>query len=64
MGNDTITDLDEVLQPEDIGLCESVKKGLSSLAYSQGRFVVDDQRSHLNEHGVHQFQKLVIEVLR
>ena len=56
MGNDTITYLDEVLQPKDIGLCESVKKGLSSLAYSQGRFVVDDQRSHLSEHGVTSFR--------
>ena len=60
---DAITYLDEVLQPEDIGLCESVQKGLSSLAYNQGRFVVDDQRSHLSEHGVHHFQKLVIEAL-
>ena len=60
---DAITYLDEVLQPEDIGLCESVQKGLNSLAYNQGRFVVDDQLSHLSEHGVHHFQQLVIKAL-
>ena len=60
---EAITYLDEVLQPEDIGLCESVQKGLNSLSYHQGRFVVDNQRSHLSEHGVHHFQKLVIAAL-
>jgi choline monooxygenase len=60
---DAITYLDEVLQPEDIGLCESVQKGLGSLAYNQGRFVVDDARSHLSEHGVHHFQQLVLKAL-
>jgi choline monooxygenase len=58
-----ITYLDDVLQPEDIGLCESVQKGMNSLAYNQGRFVVDDQRSHLSEHGVHHFQQLIIAAL-
>ena len=56
--------LDEVLQPEDIGLCESVQKGLNSLAYNQGRFVVDKDRSHLSEHGVHHFQALIIDSLK
>jgi choline monooxygenase len=56
--------LDEVLQPEDIALCESVQKGLNSLAYNQGRFVVDKDRSHLSEHGVHHFQALIIDSLK
>jgi len=60
---EAITYLDEVLQPEDIGLCESVQKGLHSLAYNQGRFVVDEKRSQLSEHGVHHFQQLVIKAL-
>jgi choline monooxygenase len=60
---EAITYLDEVLQPEDIGLCESVQKGLNSLSYNQGRFVVDNDRSHLSEHGVHHFQQLVVKAL-
>ncbi len=55
--------LDDVLQPEDIGLCESVQRGLKSMGYNQGRFVVDAQRSELSEHGVHHFQQLVREAL-
>lgn len=57
------TYLDEVLQPEDIGLCESVQRGLKSIGYNQGRFIVDENLSELSEHGVHHFQKLVREAL-
>ncbi|MDE2913267.1 MAG: aromatic ring-hydroxylating dioxygenase subunit alpha [Paracoccaceae bacterium] len=53
----------DVLQPEDINLCESVQRGLKSLGYNQGRFVVDDRLSELSEHAVHHFQKLVAEAL-
>ena len=49
----------DVLQPEDISLCESVQRGLHSLGYNQGRFVVDDERSELSEHAVHHFQSMV-----
>ncbi len=49
----------DTLQPEDIGLCESVQRGLKSNGYNQGRFVVDDDRSELSEHAVHHFQRLV-----
>ncbi|MEO1613439.1 MAG: SRPBCC family protein, partial [Pseudomonadota bacterium] len=31
----------DVLVPEDIGLCESVQRGLKSKGYSQGPLVVD-----------------------
>jgi len=48
-----------VLQPEDIGLCESVQKGLRSNGYNQGRFVIDDSLSELSEHAVHHFQRMV-----
>lgn len=51
------------LQPEDIGLCESVQRGLKSNGYNQGRFVVDADRSELSEHAVHHFQKMVAEAL-
>ena len=49
----------DVLQPEDIRLCESVQRGLKSKGYNQGRFVVDESRSELSEHAVHHFQSLV-----
>ena len=53
----------DVLQPEDIGLCESVQKGLNSKAYNQGRFIVDKDLTELSEHAVHHFQSMVVEAL-
>ena len=53
----------DVLQPEDIRLCESVQRGLKSKGYNQGRFVVDASRSELSEHAVHHFQSMVTESL-
>lgn len=53
----------DVLQPEDIGLCESVQKGLRSDGYNQGRFVIDKDRTVLSEHTVHHFQLMVAEAL-
>lgn len=50
----------DVLQPEDISLCESVQRGLHSMAYNQGRFIVDQGRTELSEHAVHHFQSLVM----
>ncbi len=53
----------EVLQPEDIGLCESVQRGLRSNGYNQGRFMVDEAMSELSEHAVHHFQRLVMQAM-
>lgn len=53
----------DVLQPEDVGLCVSVQRGLNSKGYNQGRFMVDGERSELSEHAVHHFQKLVADAL-
>ena len=53
----------DVLQPEDIGLCESVQRGLKSRGYNQGRFIVDEDLSELSEHAVHHFQSLVMQAL-
>jgi choline monooxygenase len=55
--------IDDVLQPEDIGLVESVQRGLHSRGYHQGRFMVDKERSYLSEHGVHHFHGLVLAAL-
>ena len=52
--------MDDVLQPEDIGLCESVQKGLRSKGYNQGRLVVDEGRTQLSEHAVHHFHSLLM----
>ena len=53
----------DVLQPEDVSLCESVQRGLHSLGYNQGRFVIDRDRTELSEHTVHHFQHMVAESL-
>ena len=60
---DAITYQINVLQPEDIGLCESVQRGLKSSGYNQGRFVVDAGETELSEHAVHHFQSLVAQAL-
>jgi carnitine monooxygenase subunit len=48
---------------EDVSIVESVQKGISSLGYSAGRFVVDAARTHISEHSVHHFQKLVLDAM-
>ena len=58
-----MTYMDKTLQPEDIALCESVQKGLKSMGYNQGRFVIDPAHPQLSEHGVHHFQKMVAQAL-
>ncbi|MBM3583273.1 MAG: aromatic ring-hydroxylating dioxygenase subunit alpha [Alphaproteobacteria bacterium] len=53
----------DVLQPEDIRLCENVQEGLRSRGYDQGRFMVDRARSEISEHAVHHFQRMVLDAL-
>lgn len=47
-----------VLWPEDEGICRSVHRGLKSLGYRQGRFVMDPQAPGLSENAVHGFQRM------
>jgi carnitine monooxygenase subunit len=54
---------DEVLQPEDIGLVESVQRGLHSFGYAQSRYVVDEGRTEMSEHALHHFHGLVLAAL-
>lgn len=56
----SIVYLRDILQPEDIDLCEKVQKGLRSRSYSIGRLVVDATRSGISEHATHHFQSLVL----
>jgi phenylpropionate dioxygenase-like ring-hydroxylating dioxygenase large terminal subunit len=55
--------IDQVLQVEDIALCESVHKGLKSRGYDRGRFIVDRGRTAISEHALHHFQSLVMRSL-
>ena len=48
----------DILQPEDIGLVESVQRGLHSMVYSQGRLVIDKELTSNSEHGIHHFQTM------
>lgn len=52
--------IDEVLQPEDIGLVESVQRGMQTPAFEQGRYLVDPEGSGMSEHAVHHFHGLVL----
>jgi carnitine monooxygenase subunit len=56
----SIVYLRDILQPEDIELCEKVQKGLRSRSYDVGRLVVDASRSGISEHATHHFQSLVL----
>lgn len=56
--------LDEVLQVEDIGLVESVQRGMSTPAFTQGRIVHDPAGSGKSEHAVHHFHGLVLDAYR
>lgn len=56
--------IDEVLQPEDIGLVESVQRGMRTPAFEQGRYLVDPDGSGMSEHAVHHFHGLVLDAYR
>ena len=53
--------LDTVLQAEDIALVESVQKGMSTPAFTQGRIVHDPNGSGKSEHAVHHFHGLILD---
>lgn len=53
--------IDEVLQPEDIGLVESVQRGMSTPAFNSGRYMVDIEGSGASEHAVHHFHGLLLD---
>ena len=61
---ESIRYIDEVLQPEDIALVESVQRGMRTPAFTQGRLVCDPGGSGLSEHGVHHFHGLVLDAYR
>ncbi len=56
--------LDQVLQVEDIGLVESIQRGMNTPAFTQGRIVNDPSGSGRSEHAVHHFHGLVLDAYR
>ncbi|MCP4876971.1 MAG: Rieske 2Fe-2S domain-containing protein, partial [Gammaproteobacteria bacterium] len=56
--------IDEVLQPEDISLVESVQRGMNTPAFNSGRYMVDVEGSGASEHAVHHFHGLLLEAYR
>ncbi|ATQ56404.1 aromatic ring-hydroxylating oxygenase subunit alpha [Paracoccus yeei] len=53
--------IDEVLQPEDISLVQSVQRGMNTPAFTQGRIVNDPDGSGQSEHALHHFHGLVLD---
>ena len=64
MEQDAMRYLDEVLQVEDIGLVESVQRGMNTPAFTQGRIVNDPSGSGKSEHAVHHFHGLVLDAYK
>lgn len=52
-----------VLWPEDLGLCESVQRGIASRAYTRGPFMVGDMGDRDSEIAIHFFQRRICEAL-
>ena len=58
-----VIDFVHLVREEDIPLCENVQKGLHSRGYSQGKFMVDPDRTDISEHAVHDFQRMVLKAI-
>jgi choline monooxygenase len=59
--HEAIRFIDEVLQPEDINLVESVQRGMNTPAFNSGRYMVDIEGSGASEHAVHHFHGLLLD---
>ena len=49
----------DILAPEDISLCESVQRGLSSRSYDQGTYMVSPENPGESEYALHHFHQLL-----
>ena len=52
-----------MLSPEDLGLCESVQRGIASRGYTRGRFMVGDMGDGESEIATHFFQRRIFQAL-
>ena len=59
-----VIDFVHTVRLEDVSICESVQRGLHSKGYRQGRLIVDQDRTDVSEHAVHDFQRQVASALR
>ncbi len=50
------------VRDEDVPIVQSVQRGLHSMGYSQGQFVINPD-SDVSEHAVHDFQSKVLRAL-
>ena len=57
-------DFGNVVREEDSPICHSVQRALHWRGYQQGRFIVDNERTYVSEHAVHDFQLNVARTLR
>jgi len=53
----------DTLAPEDIHLCESVQRGLKSMSYDQGTFMVSPNMRGESEYALHHFHRMVQKAL-
>ena len=53
----------EVINNEDIGVCEGIQRGLRSRGFEQGHILVDAEQRWWSEHAVLDFKNLVLEAL-
>jgi len=53
----------EQFNAEDIAIVESVHRGLESLGYDQGRYVVDAHDGWYSESGLHRFHRQVLDAI-
>jgi choline monooxygenase len=53
----------DTLAPEDIHLCESVQRGLKSMSYDQGTFMVSPNKRGESEYALHHFHRMVQKAL-
>ena len=53
----------DTLAPEDIHLCESVQRGLKSISYDQGVFMVSPNMRGESEYALHHFHRMVQKAL-
>ena len=53
-----------LLQQQDISIVGSVRRGMLTPAFDQGRIVYDPEGSGLSEHGVHHFHGLLLDAYR
>ena len=53
----------DTINAEDIGVCESIQRGLASRSFSRARIMVDPEDGWWNEHAVLHFKNLILDAI-